>query len=245
MMPFTLSLMAAGLLLSAGEPAAPQRTAVVELFTSQGCSSCPPADALLRNLEGQSHVITLSFHVDYWNYLGWKDPFSHARYSQRQRDYAAMLAGGRTYTPMMVVQGSQAFVGSDSRAAKAAIAAALAQHGRPWAQVMGAQRTGASLLVRVRHGAVPNGGVLEVVAAHPRAVVQVKRGENSGKTLEHHHVVRNLARVNAHGDGDAEVTLVLPPDVQAGNLYVAVLVKHAGSPTVLAAHGANMALAGR
>ena len=84
---------------------------VVELFTSQGCSSCPPADALLAQIKDDTNVIALSYHVDYWNYLGWKDPYSNKAYSAYQRSYAKELNSG-VYTPQMVVNGSKEFVGS-------------------------------------------------------------------------------------------------------------------------------------
>ena len=96
--------------------------AVVELFSSEGCSSCPPADALLRQItsyarDNHQRIYTLSFQVDYWNNLGWTDPFSSPQFSERQRQYAGVLSGG-VYTPEMIVNGQEAFVGSDADKAK-------------------------------------------------------------------------------------------------------------------------------
>src|SRR5690349_4207594 len=102
-------------------PAASQGFAVVELFTSEGCSSCPPADKLLAELAHKPGVYALEFHVDYWNSLGWRDPYSAAAYSNRQRDY-----GDEVYTPQMVVNGTNVFVGSNRQSAEAAITSALA-----------------------------------------------------------------------------------------------------------------------
>jgi hypothetical protein len=101
-----------------------QGAVLIELFTSEGCSSCPPADRLLEKLaaENNDKVYVLSFHVDYWNYIGWKDPFSQARFSQRQRNYARQFSLESIYTPQMVVNGVAEFVGSDEQKLRAAIA---------------------------------------------------------------------------------------------------------------------------
>src|SRR5690242_518856 len=110
-------------------PAAPGRPVVVELFTSQSCSSCPPADALLTDLARtrRDDILPLAFHVTYWNNLGWRDPFSFPAATERQRAYAARLADHTVYTPQMVVDGTWGFVGSDRAAAEAAIQQARAQ----------------------------------------------------------------------------------------------------------------------
>ena len=113
------------LLAAAGSPRAETRPVVVELFTSQGCSSCPPADALLRELAGRADVIALGFHISYWDRLGWKDPLSNEASTDRQKAYASRLSG-RVYTPQIVVEGTNEMVGSD----RAAVAAAL-RNARP------------------------------------------------------------------------------------------------------------------
>ena len=98
---------------------------LVELFTSQGCSSCPPADQMISNLgreRGDVEIIPLSFHVDYWNYIGWQDVFSSNKWSERQRQYTAALPGNRTYTPQLVVQGQVDCLGSNERCIRNAVA---------------------------------------------------------------------------------------------------------------------------
>ncbi len=109
----TLFAAAAALALALGLPVrADERTpVVVELFTSQGCSSCPPADAFLGELARREDVLALGFHVDYWNYIGWRDPFSSPSHSQRQQDYARRFGENRVYTPQMVVDGRAEFPG--------------------------------------------------------------------------------------------------------------------------------------
>src|SRR6266849_3578517 len=95
---------------------------VVELFTSQGCSSCPPADTLIRELRKQPNVIAIAYHVDYWNYLGWRDPFSSSDWTLRQSQYAHAFGLSSNYTPQIVVGGAREMVGSNDRAVRAAIA---------------------------------------------------------------------------------------------------------------------------
>src|SRR5271154_2289788 len=110
--------------------AATKQSVVLELFTSQGCSSCPPADALLKKLSAEnSQLLPLSFHVDYWNYLGWKDPYSSPANTDRQRGYASAL-DGQVYTPELVVNGAVGVVGSDEGSVRNAIATAQYDGGR-------------------------------------------------------------------------------------------------------------------
>src|SRR5436190_20900837 len=126
-----LALLSALLFLSLGAatPHAGERPTVVELFTSQGCSSCPPADALLAQLAGRPDLLALSFHVDYWDRLGWKDPFSSAAATQRQHRYAELLGLATVYTPQMVVDGKWQAVGSDRSDVEQALSSARRSRG--------------------------------------------------------------------------------------------------------------------
>ena len=169
----------------------------VELFTSEGCSSCPPADKLLTQLAEQqpvagTEIIVLSEHVDYWNRLGWKDPFSHSRFSQRQQEYSRRRWPGKVYTPQMVVDGEAEFVGSDAGKARDAIAAAAK---KPKARVeleLGV-RQAENLPVSIRISGIPTRkGRAEVILAvtEDDLSVEVVRGENGGRKLSHGGVVR-------------------------------------------------------
>jgi hypothetical protein len=183
------------LALSASPALAAERPVVVELFTSQGCSSCPPADAYLAELAKRDDVLALSFHVDYWNYIGWKDPFATAETTQRQRDYARNLAQRYVYTPEMVVQGAAHAVGSDRPAVEKLIAAARARPGpeitaAPEGDRLRAAPEGDGLRVRVGEGA--GAGTLLLVRFEREHVTKVGRGENGGRTLRNVHVVREL-----------------------------------------------------
>jgi hypothetical protein len=178
----------AALLLLIPAALAAQNPVIVELFTSEGCSSCPPADKLLAQLEHTQPVLVLSEHVDYWNRLGWRDPFSSAQFSQRQNDYATAFHKDGVYTPQMVVDGRAEFVGNDAGAAKAAIQKAASQ---PKATVTLTQNSG-GLIVNIE--GIPAKAESDVFLAITEAGLRtdVTAGENSGRMLSHTGVVRSL-----------------------------------------------------
>jgi len=179
---------------------------LVELFTSEGCSSCPPADAVLARLQRQQPVagvelIVLSEHVDYWNSLGWKDPFSDARFSERQSDY-----GGRVYTPQAVVDGRTDVLGSDGRAIVTAVTSAAREpHG---ALRLTAVKKG----VRIAVAGLSDHSDADVMVAvvEDGLVSKVERGENAGRTLAHTAVVRALQRVGTVAAGAAQWSAEVP-----------------------------------
>jgi hypothetical protein len=170
---------------------AAERPILVELFTSEGCSSCPPADALLTELAAQPDVLALSFHVDYWDRLGWKDPFSSPAATRRQNRYADLLRLNTVYTPQIVVDGKLQAVGSDRSAVEHALGAARRSHdevpvilavenGRAKITLGDGDRVGAEVLL---------------VGFDRRHVTDVMRGENSGRALAHVDVVRSIEEV--------------------------------------------------
>jgi hypothetical protein len=171
---------------------------VLELFTSQGCSSCPPAEALLIDLAGHPNVLALAFHVDYWDRLGWKDPYSSPEATKRQRDYAGHLGEARIYTPQIVVDGRKGMVGSARAQVLAAVDAALAD---PRAAVpLSFRREGGSLAIGVGPGR--GHGRLLLVGFDPRIETAVRRGENAGRKIVQANVVRSVETV-AEWDGPA------------------------------------------
>lgn len=173
--------------LAAGAEAA--RTVVVELFTSQGCSSCPPADAILGELAGQPNILALSFHVDYWDYIGWKDPFASAQYTNRQREYAATLGLRYVYTPQIVVDGRLDIVGSHRREVTRAIQ--QSSEAEPVVQVTLEAADGGR--ARLSAGAAPSGGAtVWLVTFDDAHSTPVERGENRGRDLRNSNVVREL-----------------------------------------------------
>ena len=183
-------------------PSGPSAPVLVELFTSEGCSSCPPADAVLARLAQSPNVIVLAHHVDYWNSLGWPDPFSSAEATARQRLY------GQSYTPEAVNDGQPEIVGSRESSVTEAVAVATK---RPHA--------------KIELTATPNGAAWDVTATGPadvflavvqdRASVAVPRGENSGRTLDHVGIVRSLKKVA----GKTTITLPAPISAPAGTTF--------------------------
>ncbi|HEX9944377.1 MAG TPA: DUF1223 domain-containing protein [Thermoanaerobaculia bacterium] len=233
------------------------RTAVVELFTSQGCSSCPPADRLLskiaRDPRYQSKVIPLSFHVDYWNYIGWTDPYSSSRWSERQRLYAARaFHSNRIYTPQVVVNGRAECVGSQEGAVMDRIEDALAAEpaGRVSLAVDPPTPDGH---LRVKVGAklakAAGSGNLDLwVAVYQSGLsTEVKAGENSSRVLRNDRVVRRFEKAftlpaAAGAEKSGEVVLGLDKRWKTEDLGVAAFLQ---DPATLAIHGAAAREVGR
>jgi len=167
-------------LSSLGAPALAQtRPVVVELFTSQGCSSCPPADALLTELAGRKDVLSLGFHVDYWDKLGWKDPLSTPGATMRQHDYAARFGRNEVYTPQMVIDGTRQAVGSN----RGAVLEAITQSEAKSADMKSAAPVAFAADGRsVSVGAGIGRGKVLVVRYLLKRTTEVQRGENAGKT---------------------------------------------------------------
>ncbi len=167
----------------------PEGPLVVELFTSQGCSSCPPADKLLDKLAGSGPTLApLAFHVDYWDELGWPDPFASPAWTERQRQYASALGDNRVYTPELVVGGKTGMVGSNA----ALVSAAIGRAPRP--ALLAATGTWTSSSVEVTATAPADADVL-VAIWEDGTKTNIARGENAGETLRGDRVVRRLERV--------------------------------------------------
>jgi hypothetical protein len=221
-----LLLLLAGLVATPAV-AAPRTPVLLELFGSEGCSSCPPADDLLHELLSQQpflgvRLLVLAEHVDYWDSLGWKDPFASSAYTARQQALVKNLhIEGGLYTPMLVVDGAQACVGSDRPAAMAAIkAAALKPHATLSLTFIGPflQKEGARVAVTLRN--VPPGwgnrlAVLEGTCVRPEVTSHVTRGENAGKSLKHVDVAiattRTIVDLRKLGTSTVIGPIALPP----------------------------------
>jgi hypothetical protein len=215
----------------ASSPSAPAAAArkpvVVELFTSEGCSSCPPADALLGRLRGESggvEVIPLGFHVDYWNSLGWQDRFSSPAYSRRQEDYARRFRLDGPYTPQMVVDGRQEFVGNEGGRAAQAIAQAASQPAAAEVRLQWASPE--KLEVQVSAPGLNSGDVLLAVT-EDNLTTQVAAGENGGRLLRHSAVVRHFTRLGILKNGQfaAGTPLHIEKDWKRGDLRAVVFVQ--------------------
>jgi hypothetical protein len=180
--------------------------AVLELFTSEGCSSCPPADALLARIQQEAAnkpVYILAYHVDYWDRLGWKDQFSNAQYSARQYQYSQQLSA-QVYTPQLVINGKVECIGSEEGKVHSAIADALISPAAVSLDITGRQQSG-NLQLDYRITGNTGSKQLLVALVQKQAISKVMRGENEGRTLSHVQIVRNLRTFKLkHGNQGAE-----------------------------------------
>jgi hypothetical protein len=186
--------------------------AVVELFTSEGCSSCPPADAVLADLAGAEArgVFALAFHVDYWDGLGWPDRFALPQSAARQREYARAFGGEGMYTPQMVVDGADEFTGNSRDHADSAVARALARPAGAQLSVV-PRRTGTdTIAVDFVAAGVPAGSRLTVAVVQRSATTKVRAGENAGRTLRHANVVRAFVGLALTGPTGSTTIAVRP-----------------------------------
>jgi len=191
-----------GLAVTIGPARAVERPIVVELFTSEGCSSCPPADALLAQLASRTDMLALSFHVDYWDRLGWKDPYSSHEATARQHHYATLLDLATVYTPQIVVDGKWQAVGSDRADVEQALD--YARHSLKEIPVALALDHGQAQ-IRVGPGGAGVTASVLLIGFDRRHVSAVKRGENSGRTLAHVDVVRGIDEIAQFAGNAGEI----------------------------------------
>lgn len=210
---------------------------LAELFTSEGCSSCPPADALLRKLDqlqpvAKAQIIVLSEHVDYWNSLGWKDPFSSEQFTYRQEMYAhAMVA--EKYTPQLVVDGRWQVLGSDEKEVESAIARAAAKP-KAAVRIVSATRDGNEAVIGVSADALASGKKdVWVAIADDHDETNVRKGENAGRTIAHVSVVRSLIKAGTVTKSAAFDKMVrVPLNAPAADMRVVVFVAELGGPVL-------------
>ncbi|MEO6081277.1 MAG: DUF1223 domain-containing protein [Steroidobacteraceae bacterium] len=219
MKPFSALIVGAMVALAGStEAAAPAGPIVVELFTSQGCNSCPPADALLGELNRRPEVLALALHVTYWNDLGWKDPFSQVAFDQRQNRYAQQIGRASAYTPQMVVNGTQDVVGSQRDAVNRALDKAV----RSVAIIV--HKNGELLDVTLPALDRRCDCVLTLFGVQAGASTRVGRGENSGRTLEEFRIVRSMQSLGSWRGEERELR-VKPAHMTADITGYAVLAQ--------------------
>jgi hypothetical protein len=214
------SLVISAVLAASGPASADPAPVVIELFTSQGCSSCPPADELVKHLAERQDVLPLAFHVDYWDYIGWADIFADPAYTDRQRGYAHVGGRNMIYTPQMIIMGREDVVGADVMEVSEALSAYLGQ--KPKVQLT----TGRSEeQLTVSAPALPDGMSgqfrVQLVRYMPLERVEIKRGELAGNTVDYANIVESLEVL-------ADWTGAEPLEVTAtfvGDLPAAVLVQ--------------------
>jgi hypothetical protein len=238
----------AALVLLAQTPAPLPTPVIVELFTSEGCSSCPPADDVLTRLVATQpvpgvQIIALGEHVDYWDRLGWRDAFSSATFSQRQNEYAdRVFRSGNIYTPQLVVNGRQELVGSDYRGAVAAISKAAQTGGRVRVlmTIDSATQPSARLRVSTADGALLKGAAdIWLAVIENDLTTKVVRGENGGRTLRHTAVVRSMRNVSSIARGSSswsgDVPITLGPDWNRAKVRAVAFAQDHSSREVLGA----------
>jgi hypothetical protein len=208
--------------------------ALIELFTSEGCSSCPPADRLMEKLQQEDAgkpVYVVAFHVDYWNHQGWKDRFSSAGFTARQRQYAAWMNLESIYTPQVVVNGSSEYVGSDERSIVKAIDASLKRKTDNALTLRGKADSGRVQIDYEVTGPKENKTLL-LALVQKKASTNVMAGENEGRKLSHVQIVRDLIPIDINGKS---ITIKLPDTLNAEGWEVIGFIQHKSNGSITAA----------
>jgi hypothetical protein len=220
------------LLLAAPAVRAGDPPVLVELFTSQGCSSCPPADAYLGDLAQRPSVLALAFHVDYWNGSGWTDPYASRAATQRQRAYARELAVRYVYTPQMVVNGAAQAIGSE-RGVVDKLIEAMARETPPAPDLTVMRASDGGIRVHVGSGAATEPCALWLVAYDRKHATPVRGGENGGRVLTNYQVVRRFDWLGVWSG--AMLDLGVPDAAPPAEGGLAVLLQAGGAGRILAA----------
>jgi hypothetical protein len=220
---------------ASGDPGV-RKPVLVELFTSEGCSSCPPADTLLQSLDREQNipgaqVIVLSEHVDYWDHEGWRDPFSLPEVTARQNSYASRFSQDSPYTPEAVIDGSRGINGSDQRGLIAAVAEA-AQRPKIEITIVNAVTSGKAVTANLTSAANPRTDLYAVLADdHDES--SVLRGENSGRHIEHVAVLRMIMRLGSLNDGFNKPIRIALPDRSQKKMRLVVFAQERGTGHIL------------
>lgn len=212
--------------------------AVVELFTSEGCSSCPPADNAVAKLlkEHDNNVYVLGYHVDYWDNLGWKDAFSNAAYTKRQRDYATIFKLGSVYTPQVIINGEEQFVGSDEKKLNASVNKDLQQASQ---QILSLTAKANNNAINIDYKTNSINNNLNIALVQLSAETQVQRGENHGATLHHVNIVRDLRTIYLKNNS-GNIAINLPEGLSAKDCEVIAFIQNTNNLKVITAAKANI-----
>ena len=226
----------------------PNTPVLLELFTSEGCSSCPPADKLLNQLDRDQPVkgaelIVLSEHVDYWNHLGWTDLYSSAAFSKRQELYASRFGDDDVYTPELVVDGTRALVGSNWPKAETAIKESLREAKIPVNVTVERSEGKAQIRMNIDANSTRKQAVVYLALAHDHARSQVAHGENAGRDLSHVAVAYSIEEIATTEPGSTfqkALTVSMPPNSTAGDTRVIVFVRRADATQIIGAAQARL-----
>ncbi len=216
-----------------------KNVAVLELFTSQGCSSCPPADRLMGEYQSKENVIVLSFHVDYWNRLGWKDPFSSKEYTQRQYKYASALKAD-VYTPQLVINGQLEMIGSDADKIESAVKKVLAQESGASLSIKTAKSENGKVNINFDVSGNTTNCDLNIALVDKKTITQIKAGENGGATLTDYNVVRNFETIGQVNKGESVAAIDIPANLDLKKMSVVLFLQRKNTNKILAGAEAGL-----
>jgi len=213
--------------------------AVIELFTSEGCKSCPPADKILSEISADAQknnkeIYCLAFHVDYWNRLGWKDPYSKFQYTRRQENYSRVLPSKELYTPQVVVNGKIEFTGSKKEKSNEAIEAALKRPSTIQLSIQVDSMLNDTAYISWKLSKTDKNNVLQMAFTESGLVSNVNKGENAGKTLQHDHIVRVFTAINNPGN-TGQVKMILKGRDRELQSEIVAFIQHKQNYSIAAA----------
>jgi hypothetical protein len=216
-------------------PGDTQNVVIMELFTSQGCSSCPPADALLAEYAtaNNEHIIPLSFHVDYWNRLGWADPFSNSAYSARQQWYSQHLPKGSVYTPQLIVNGRSEAVGNNRNAVKGLVQKESAGKQSENISITDIKIGSNALFFHYKTMNANNDRLLNIALVQKQATTNIHAGENQGVTITNHNIVRSFSTQPLTNDGAGQINL--PASFKASDYALVLYAQNKNDLSITAA----------
>ncbi|MBJ2124478.1 thioredoxin family protein [Flavobacterium sp. IB48] len=209
--------------------------ALLELYTSEGCSSCPPADELLGKIQNEyrdKNVYVLAYHVDYWDKQGWKDIFSNADFTKRQYDYAQFLGKEPIYTPQVIINGKTDYIGSQETSLRNGIKSVLSKPGSVSLNLEANQNEN-SISVNYNVEGTSKNSRLLLAVVQKEAKSNVKRGENANRVLSHYQIVRNLQSVDLNKNKKGTASVRLPKNYNAQDFEIIGFVQDMNSGTIL------------
>ena len=217
-----------------------KQAAVLELFTSQGCSSCPSADRLLDIYSSKENIIALSFHVDYWDRLGWKDRYSSNEYTQRQYKYASALKSS-VYTPQLIINGESQMVGSDAKKIDNTLKKAWSQDTNSDISIQHVSISNGKATINYTISGNTGNFLLNIAIVEKRTITNIKSGENGGVTLSGTNVVRNFKTLIKPTDGKNTYSMDVPTGIDLKNMSVVLYLQETNNK-IIAANQAQIAL---
>lgn len=203
---------------------AQNKPVVIELYTSQGCSSCPPADALLEDVHNTygDDVIVLSYHVDYWNYIGWEDPFSSKEMTQRQYNFASSINSRNVYTPQAVINGKTHFTGSNKTKMEQSIAYYKNKDASGYVHIVSATKNERDVQIQLHTEGISDEATITAAVTVKNRTTAISRGENRSRTLTNTHIVAGVRDTN-NGDYSKNISITIADWVKETDILEAVV----------------------